>query len=182
MGELESPPLCTPDVDGSMCRWRAGGVVRIDDGEPGAEQCDADAAALGVGMDAEGLQVPDRLVEGAPARGRPIARTAGITGGRDGSAQPNAGVMQAAAAGSAETGRAAATLRLGLIVQKRANRLPWTAASLAAAVWNGMSTRLRTPGRGNSTRCWTSRWLAAAAGQPPRRRQRRADRSADRSQ
>jgi hypothetical protein len=63
-------------------------MVGIDDGEPGPEQCRADAAALGVGMYAEGLQVPDRLL-----RERPLQRRAGSrklrkrTGASDGSAQ-----------------------------------------------------------------------------------------------
>ena len=49
----------------------AGAVVRIDDREPGAEQRRADAAALSVGMDAEGLQVPDRLVRERPLKSGP---------------------------------------------------------------------------------------------------------------
>jgi hypothetical protein len=47
----------------------AGGVVRIDDGETGAEQCRAYPAALGIRMDSEGLQVPDRLARERPLKG-----------------------------------------------------------------------------------------------------------------
>jgi hypothetical protein len=37
-------------------------MVGIDNGESCGKQCSADAAALGVRMDAEGLQIPDGLL------------------------------------------------------------------------------------------------------------------------
>jgi hypothetical protein len=58
-------------------------MVGIDDGEPGPEQCRANAAALGVGMHAEGLQVPDRLLRERPAPApRRIAQIAETHGGQ----------------------------------------------------------------------------------------------------
>jgi hypothetical protein len=71
LGELESPPPVVLDVRRVRCMEMAGRVVRIDDREPGAEQCRTDAAALSVGMDAEGLQVPDRLVRERPLKSGP---------------------------------------------------------------------------------------------------------------
>lgn len=47
----------------------AGGAIGIDHSEPGVKQRRTDAATLSVRMDAESLQVPDRLVRECPLQG-----------------------------------------------------------------------------------------------------------------
>jgi hypothetical protein len=54
-------------------------MVGIDNGESCGKQCSADAAALGVRMDAEGLQVPNWLL-----RKRPLQGSAGSCEEREG--------------------------------------------------------------------------------------------------
>jgi hypothetical protein len=76
-----------------------GQLIRIDHGQTGGEQCGANPSTLGIWMNPQGLQVPDRSVRKRPLERAPDRANRGNAPGAPTAARARAGAMRALRSG-----------------------------------------------------------------------------------